>query len=256
MAFVNAKCPNCGAALLINQTNDAAICQYCNTPFVVAKAVNNFNISANHVSLSGNIDSGFDIYEGKLLKYHGHSLHPIIPDGVHTIGEYAFAGTEEEVVRKDKLKLIDEKTFRPYYETIEHRFEEWTGLPIVGIDIPNTVKTIQHNAFKNCSKLEEIRLPSSVNNIDSPFFHCTGKLIIGDGTRIILCSHLLYSDFWAISIPDSVEEIGPDCPFNNIEYIDAHFPFTCIVTIKKMFRTQKITKTFRNEREMIRFFRT
>lgn len=47
MAFVQAKCPNCGGFLAVDNTNDAAICQFCNTPFIVKKAINNYNITVN-----------------------------------------------------------------------------------------------------------------------------------------------------------------------------------------------------------------
>ena len=47
MPFVQAKCPNCGGFLAVDNSNDAAICQFCNTPFIVEKAINNYNISVN-----------------------------------------------------------------------------------------------------------------------------------------------------------------------------------------------------------------
>lgn len=50
MPFVQAKCPNCGGVLAVDQSHDAALCQYCNTPFIVEKAINNFN-----VTVSGNL---------------------------------------------------------------------------------------------------------------------------------------------------------------------------------------------------------
>ena len=38
--FVAAKCPNCGAALEVDAAKEAAICPYCNTPYIVDKAIN------------------------------------------------------------------------------------------------------------------------------------------------------------------------------------------------------------------------
>ena len=37
MPLVDAKCTNCGANLKIDDTNDAAICEYCGSAFVVEK---------------------------------------------------------------------------------------------------------------------------------------------------------------------------------------------------------------------------
>ena len=46
--FVPAICPQCGAQLNVNPETDAAVCEYCNTPFVVEKAINKYNIT-NHI---------------------------------------------------------------------------------------------------------------------------------------------------------------------------------------------------------------
>ena len=43
MPLVNAKCTNCGATLMINDSKEAAVCQYCNSAFIVENAINNFN---------------------------------------------------------------------------------------------------------------------------------------------------------------------------------------------------------------------
>ena len=45
--FVPARCTNCGAALEVNPNLEAAVCRFCNTPFIVQKAINNYNISAH-----------------------------------------------------------------------------------------------------------------------------------------------------------------------------------------------------------------
>lgn len=48
--FVPAKCTCCGATLEVDPRQEAAVCRFCNTPFIVEKAINNYN-----VSLTGNI---------------------------------------------------------------------------------------------------------------------------------------------------------------------------------------------------------
>jgi DNA-directed RNA polymerase subunit RPC12/RpoP len=45
MALVNAKCTACGANLEVDGDQDAAVCKYCSTAFIVEKAINNFKIS-------------------------------------------------------------------------------------------------------------------------------------------------------------------------------------------------------------------
>lgn len=43
MSVVKAKCTNCGANLEVDSINDAAVCPYCKTAYVVEKAINNYN---------------------------------------------------------------------------------------------------------------------------------------------------------------------------------------------------------------------
>ena len=39
MSFIEGKCPNCGAPLKVDTSKDAAICEFCNTPYVTDKAI-------------------------------------------------------------------------------------------------------------------------------------------------------------------------------------------------------------------------
>lgn len=43
MPLIPARCTQCGAELQVDSTAEAAICQYCQTPFIVEKAINNYN---------------------------------------------------------------------------------------------------------------------------------------------------------------------------------------------------------------------
>ncbi|MBQ3065358.1 MAG: hypothetical protein IJC98_03880 [Clostridia bacterium] len=53
MPLVPAKCTSCGAQLTVDNTKDAAICEFCNTPYIVEKAINNYTISGdNNISIS------------------------------------------------------------------------------------------------------------------------------------------------------------------------------------------------------------
>ena len=47
MPLVPAVCPNCRGTLEVNSAQDAAICRFCGTPFIVEKAINQFNITNN-----------------------------------------------------------------------------------------------------------------------------------------------------------------------------------------------------------------
>ena len=42
------KCPNCGANINIDETRDAGICEFCNTPYISDKAINHINNTSNN----------------------------------------------------------------------------------------------------------------------------------------------------------------------------------------------------------------
>ena len=42
--LVPAVCTQCGAKLEVDPTQDAAVCPYCNTPYIVDKAIQNYNV--------------------------------------------------------------------------------------------------------------------------------------------------------------------------------------------------------------------
>ena len=48
MPLVAAKCTSCGAALTVDNSKDAAICEFCGTPFIVEKAITNVTMSGNN----------------------------------------------------------------------------------------------------------------------------------------------------------------------------------------------------------------
>lgn len=42
MTLIPAKCTSCGANLTVNPMEDAAVCPFCNTPFIIQKAINHY----------------------------------------------------------------------------------------------------------------------------------------------------------------------------------------------------------------------
>ena len=96
MPLVKAQCTNCGAALEVDSSNDAAICPFCGTPYVVEKAIHQYvtNVT-NHIHTAVIVDdkqqSDFEINQVTLVKYHGHDNNVVIPDYIKVIGKRAFA---------------------------------------------------------------------------------------------------------------------------------------------------------------------
>lgn len=46
--LVQAKCTNCGGELTVDTAQECAVCKYCGTPFIVSKAVQNYNVTHNN----------------------------------------------------------------------------------------------------------------------------------------------------------------------------------------------------------------
>ena len=101
MPLINAKCPNCGGGLKIDNDKRAAICPYCKEAFVVQDAINNYithnitnnvtnieHLHAESVQLSSVRD--FEIRAGILFKYNGESMNVNLPDSVSIIKSEAF----------------------------------------------------------------------------------------------------------------------------------------------------------------------
>ena len=48
MDLVKAKCTTCGGDLDVNPEAECLICKYCGSPFIVSKAINNYNTTVNN----------------------------------------------------------------------------------------------------------------------------------------------------------------------------------------------------------------
>jgi len=192
MSFVPAKCTQCNANLEVDPARDAAICSACGTPFIVEKAINNYNatIHAQHVTV--NIPArDFEIRAGVLVKYHGAAVDVVVPEGVVEIGEEAF----KECTRLISVKLpmgvttIGARAFSKCTSLTHVNLPE--GLEEIGalafldcvalseIVLPKGLKKIMHRAFQDCVSLTEIVIPEGVIWIGAAaFHHCTGLITV------------------------------------------------------------------------------
>ena len=55
MPFVKAMCTNCGGILQVDKSKDAAVCPYCSTPYIVEKAINNYQINNQYNIENSNV---------------------------------------------------------------------------------------------------------------------------------------------------------------------------------------------------------
>ena len=176
MAFVQARCLNCGGILAVDNANDAFICPFCNTPHVLQKAVQCFSetvkmngknvnvgtINAQNVNINMTANKDFEIIGGVLKKYIGSSTEVVVPDEVKIIGSGAF----------DRCSAITSvKLPNGLLEIGTGAFANCTRLKT--INIPDTVTSIGFQAFSGCTSLSSITIPDSVRNIESfAFWEC------------------------------------------------------------------------------------
>ena len=165
MPLVKAQCTNCGAALEVDNTKEAAVCPYCNTPYIVEKAINNYttNITNNIQAQTVNIINQKDDYEivaGTLIKYTGKSADIVIPDEVIQIASAAIPRNVRSIVFGKGMKEIKPFSCSDMKE-------------LNSIIIPNGITSIGEFAFNGCESLNNINLPNNIKEIPrAMFFKC------------------------------------------------------------------------------------
>ena len=197
MPLVNAKCTNCGAELQVDSEQDAMICQFCGSAFVVEKAIKNVQVT-NHIQ-AANLTlvvpgNEFTVHAGVLVKYTGADPDVVIPEGVTVIGENAFENSLgiTSVVLPEGVGIIGQRAFAHYPQLRQVQF-------------PESLRVIDNFAFNECAALEEVHFPPHLTRIgDYAFFGC---------------------DMLAeVTIPDSVEKIGNRAFFNCRSLMTVHLP--------------------------------
>lgn len=118
----------------------------------------------------------------------------VVPDGVVSIGEWAFRGCR---------KLTNIELPNSVKDIGDIAFFNCSGLE--NIHIPDNVENIGHSAFNGCCKLESVEIPNSVENIGSSAF---------DG-----CSNLKN-----IKMPDSLKSMGSGVFKNCINLTSVEIP--------------------------------
>lgn len=158
MNLIPGVCTQCGATLSVEEGKDCMICPYCNTPFIVEKAIQQFNTTyiINNNYNAENIyinnapeEKDFKVVAGKLVKYLGESADVVIPEGVRIIGEDVFKGTS-----------------------------------IISVEFSDTVEEIEHGAFEDCKRLEKVSNSSNVKSIGIDAFRNCGMLVEFDFSSV------------------------------------------------------------------------
>ena len=178
MPIAQAKCTNCGGNLEVDSSLEAAVCPFCKTPYIVEKAINNYNtyvtnnIKADTVVINNAIEKEFETDRATLVKYIGRKKDVTIPDGITCIGKEAFKDCDY----------------------------------ITSITIPDSVVDIKIDAFNGCSGLTGITIPKNVKSIsDQVFDYCNLESITVAEGNPYYCSSgncLIKTEAYTRKMPD------------------------------------------------------
>lgn len=150
----------------------------------------------------------FVIVDSVVLKYIGNAAIVNIPDGVKSIGQYAF---------KDKTR-ITEISFPEGVEIIEaHAFERCIN--VTNLIFPDSLKTIGDNAFMRCYNLSFIAFNDGIESIGEESFSFCGKLKVARfGKRISSIPSSAFNDCDKLAIIDVDDENNSFSTLDGILY--------------------------------------
>lgn len=195
-------------------------------------------------------NNDFVIENGALKKYTGAGGAVVIPDGVTSIGEWAFSGCTSitSVTIPDSVASIGDYAFSgctaltsvnipPRVRSIqEYTFSDCSSL--TSVTISEGVKRIETQAFFE-SGLTSLTLPGSVETIEKlAFYHCKFlvSVTLPEGLKILgerafkLCESLT-----SVTIPDSVTSIEDSVFYQCASLASVVLPKTMKKIVKNMF---------------------
>ena len=137
----------------------------------------------------------------------------IIPDCVTSIGNYAFSrcsNLTSIIVSSDNstYKSIDDNL---YSKDGKFLIQYAIGKTNTSFTIPNSVTSIEDEAFSGCSNLTSVTIPNSVTSIgDEAFRNCSNLTSVTIPNSVTRIGHSAFrrTDLISITIPDNVTSIG------------------------------------------------
>ena len=163
----------------------------------------------------------FVIENGVLKKYRGSDTHVTIPDGVTSIGIWAFYGCESlfSVSIPDSVTSIGGGAFEDCSSLTSvsipdgvtsiggGTFEDCSSLS--SVSIPDSVTSIGNSAFENCTNLTSVSVPDSVTVIGKQAFK--GCLKLADDSGMVIIKNIVFDckkDVSSVSIPSNVTVVS------------------------------------------------
>lgn len=205
--LVKAKCTNCNAPLEVDSAKDAAICPFCNTAYIVERAINNYNINmtsgnmniANAVVNISNVENVNNLilraekyeWEGDLLTALEYYNRVLDIDITQVKADYGVKRIENEIENYIYIK-VDASTILTrgilYLVRGKLIFQSRKGKKVIYnikniIDISATSKSI---SFNYSNKLLKVHYDCAyAQNIASMIYYA----MYGQYPRMIFLSH-------------------------------------------------------------------
>lgn len=142
--------------------------------------------------------------------------HFIVPDGVETIFEYAFANSKiDSVSFPDSLKKIKRHAFEDceYLKNIDFG----NGIEVIGV---HKSRMYDSSVFNGCSSLKHVTFPKQIKEIGRMAFKDSGleKVELNEGLKLIGEAAFAYCKIKALRIPASVYDVDY-MAFAGVDYV-------------------------------------
>lgn len=136
-------------------------CTLCNSKWLTSKTISHCPFCYQRIKkLDIQHTQDFIIIDNVLLKYTGTETEFVVPDGVTTIGKFAFESTQvKAVVLPDSLTNINSDAF----SWCENLLKFFGG---------DNLNSIGKYAFEGCENLEHINLNNVTSIGDGAFHDC------------------------------------------------------------------------------------
>ena len=72
--LVPAICTQCGATLEVDPSQETAVCKFCNTSFVIEKAINNYNVKFANIEHADNVNVDLTGSVKEVLDFAGKQM--------------------------------------------------------------------------------------------------------------------------------------------------------------------------------------
>ena len=142
--------------------------------------------------------------------------HFIVPDGVETIFEYAFANSKiDSVSFPDSLKKIKRHAFEDceYLKDIDFG----NGIEVIGL---HKSRMYDSSVFNGCSSLKHVTFPKQIKEIGRMAFKDSGleKVELNEGLKLIGEAAFAYCKIKTLRIPASVYDVDY-MAFAGVDYV-------------------------------------